>query len=168
MTVTEAGVRLIPSPLGVCLGSVGVGLVMRRYGRYYVLNMASEGILLLSLALVSTLTLTTPLWRPFIYLFISDVRYSGMLTTMLLAVIAGVDHKEQALFSSASYAFRSTDSTIDITIASDVFQNVLSMQLWDQLDDQEGADEIIPRVRDSLERHQALFQIAWPLNVSQN
>ena len=49
-----------------------------------------------------------------------------MLTIMLLAMIAVVDHKEHALVTSASYTFRSTGSTIGITVASAVFQNVLN------------------------------------------
>ena len=89
-----------------------------------------------------------------------------MLTIMLLALIAAVDHKEQALITSASYAFRSTGSTIGITIASAVFQNVLSMQLWDQLGDRDGADEIIPRVRDSLDAIKGL-PLHWKMGVMQ-
>lgn len=76
------------------------------------MNIPVEGVLVLSLALVSTFTLTTPAWRPFIYLFLSGIRYSGMLTITLLALIAAVDHKEDALVTSASYAFRSTWSTM--------------------------------------------------------
>ena len=141
----------MPSSLGVGLGSVSVGLIMRSTGKYYILNIFVEGVLVLSLALVSTFTLTTPAWRPFVYLFLTGVGYSGMLTIMLLAMIAAVDHKEQALVTSASYTFRSTGSTIGITVASAVFQNVLNTQLWTRLGKRDGADVIIPKVRKNLD-----------------
>ena len=158
MSATQAGVRLVPSSLGVCLGSVSVGLIMRSTGKYYVMNILVEGVFVLSLALVSTFTLTTPAWRPFIYLFLSGFGYSGMLTIMLLALIAAVDHNEHALVPSASYAFRSTGSTIGITVASVVFQNILNTQLWTRLGDRAGADVIIPRVRESLD---AVKDLPW-------
>ena len=52
---------------------------------------------------------------------------------------------------SASYAFRSTGSTIGITIASVVFQNVLKSKLWKSFRDREDATKIIPKIRNSLE-----------------
>ena len=54
----------------------------------------------------------------------------------------------KGLVTSASYAFRSTVSTIGIAMASAVFQNVLNTQLWKQLGKfRPGADVFIPRVR---------------------
>lgn len=81
----------------------------------------------------------------------SGTGYSGMLTTTLLALISAVEHEDQAVVTSASYAFRSTGSVIGITIASAVFQNVLKMKLWATLGEQKGATEIIDRLRDSLD-----------------
>ena len=158
LSATQAGVRLVPSSLGVCLGSVSVGLIMRSTGKYYIMDILVEGVLVLSLGLVSTFTLTTPAWRPFVYLFLSGIGYSGMLTTMLLALIAAVDHKEHALVTSASYAFRSIGSIIGITVPSVVFQKILNTQLWTRLGDRAGADMIIPRVRESLD---AVKDLPW-------
>ena len=166
LSTTQAGVRLVPSSLRVCLGSVSVGLIMRSTGKYYIMNLFVEGVLVLSLGLLSTFTLTTPTWRPFVYLFLSGVGYSEMLTLMLLALIAAVDHKEHALVTSASYAFRSTGSTICITVASVVFQNVLNTKLWTRLGNRAGADEIIPRVRESLEAVNDL-PLTWKTDVEQ-
>ena len=122
------------------------------------MNILVGGVLFLSLGLVSTFTLTTPAWRPFVYLFLSGIGYSGMLTIMLSALIAAVDHKEHALVTPASYAFRSAGSTIGITVASVVFQNVLNTQLWTRLGDRAGADVIIPRVREILD---AVKDLPW-------
>lgn len=74
-----------------------------------------------------------------------------MLTVTLLALISAVDQRFQSLVTSASYAFRSTGSTIGITIASAVFQNILNFKLWDLLGDRPGAAEIISQLENNLE-----------------
>jgi len=74
-----------------------------------------------------------------------------MLTVTLIALISAVDHEHQAVITSASYAFRSTGGTIGITIASAVFQNVLKSGLWFRFGGREGADKLIPKIRDSLD-----------------
>lgn len=124
---------------------------MRSTGRYYILNVCVEGILVLACTLVATFTLSTPAWQPFLYFFLVGVGYGGMLTITLLALISAVAHKEQAVITSASYAFRSTGSTIGITIASAVFQNILKMRLWAHFGDREDAGDVIGRIRDSFD-----------------
>ena len=155
LSTMEAGLRLIPQAVGA-LGSVATGLVMRWTGRYYFLSVAILLIYVASLILVSTFKLTTPTWEPFVAFFFSGVGYSGMLTITLLALISAVDHKHQAVITSASYAFRSTGSAIGITIASAVFQNILKIELWGRFGDRDGAAEIIGRLRDSLDEIKTL------------
>ena len=74
-----------------------------------------------------------------------------MLTITLLALISAVAHKDQAVITSASYAFRSTGSTIGITIASAVFQNILKMRLWARFGDRKDANDVIRRIRDNFD-----------------
>ncbi|KAI9790591.1 MAG: hypothetical protein M1835_000881 [Candelina submexicana] len=151
MSTTAAGARLIPQSLGSAVGSLGAGFIMNKTGRYYILNVGVEGIFVLGGALIATLMFRTPTWLPFLYFFFSGVGYGGMLTITLLALISAVDHKYQAVITSASYAFRSTGSTIGITIASAVFQNILKMGLWAKLGDMDNAAEIIGKIRNSFE-----------------
>ena len=151
MSPTQAGVRLIPQSVGVSVGSVGTGIIMRRTGRYYTLNVCVQAGFVLSLALVSTFTLNTPSWPPFIYFFLTGLGYAGMLTITLLALIAAVDHKHQAVITSASYAFRSIGSVVGIAISSSVFQNILKSHLWARFGDRKDAAGIISRIRDSLD-----------------
>ena len=124
---------------------------MRWTGKYYVLNICIQIIFSSAAVLLSSFTLTTPAWEPALSFLLSGMGYSGMLTTTLIALISSVDHKDQAVITSASYAFRSTGSAIGITIASAVFQNILKIRLWAELGDREGALDIIGRLRDSLD-----------------
>ncbi|KAI9712469.1 MAG: hypothetical protein M1812_006884 [Candelaria pacifica] len=151
MSTTAAGARLIPQSLGSAVGSLGTGIIMNKTGRYYLLNIGVEATFVLGGVLISTLMFGTAAWLPFVYFFLSGVGYGGMLTITLLALISAVDHKHQAVITSASYAFRSTGSTIGITIASAVFQNILKMGLWAKLGDKENAAEIIGRIRDNFD-----------------
>jgi len=152
LSSSQAGVRIIPLSVGAAIGSLGTGVIIKATGRYYYLNAIIEAVLVLPYILIAaTFNIDTPAVPPFIYLFLSGVGYGGMLTVTLLAFIAAVDHEHQAVVTSASYAFRSTGSTIGITIASAVFQNVLKSQLWDKFGNEEGAAELIARIRDSID-----------------
>lgn len=164
LSATQAGVRLIPQSVGVGLGSVGSGLVMRWLGRYKILNLVVQVFSLLGFTLISSFTLSTPQWLPYVCFLFSGIGYGGMLTITLIALISAVDHEDQAVMTSASYAFRSTGSTMGITIASSVFQNVVKTELWDRLGDREDAATIISKVRGSLDEIQKL-PASWKVDV---
>ncbi|KAI9925211.1 hypothetical protein ASPWEDRAFT_164322 [Aspergillus wentii DTO 134E9] len=151
LSATDAGVRLIPYAVGTSLGSLGCGVIMRASGRYRLLNLTSVSFLVLATITISTMTLSTPGWVPFIYLFLLGLAYGSMLTITLVALISAVDHQHHAVVTSASYAFRSTGSTIGIAIASAVFQNLFKSELWSRFGDRDHAQEIISRIRDSLD-----------------
>lgn len=150
-SATAAGVRLIPQAVGTASGSLGSGYVMRLTGKYIKLNYFTLLLMIASTAAISTFILQSPPWLAFVYLFFLGFGYGAMLTITLVALIAAVDHHFHSVVTSASYAFRSTGSTIGITIASAVFQNVLKWGLWSRLGDHEGASDLIARLRDSLD-----------------
>lgn len=151
LSATAAGARLIPQAIGTSLGSMGTGILMRATGRYKGFSHVLMGLLVLATALICTMSLNTPSWLPFIYFFLEGTAYGGMLTVTLVALISAVDHQQHAVITSASYAFRSTGSTIGITVASAVFQNVLKSGLWSRFGGREHAKEIISRIRDNLD-----------------
>lgn len=83
-----------------------------------------------------------------------------MLTITLLALISAVPHNFQAVITSASYAARSTGSTIGIAIGSAVFQNVLVQSLWREFGDEKNTSSLIQKLRDSIG---AVRQLEEPL-----
>lgn len=163
-STTEAGLRLIPQSLGTAIGSVTTGLIMRRTGRYYILSVCVETLFVAANAVFASFQLYTPTWETILAFCLAGLGYSGMLTTTLLALISAVEHKHQAVITSASYAFRSTGSAIGITVASAVFQNILKIRLQDILGGKEGGQEAIAELRDSLEAIKAL-PIDWQSEV---
>ncbi|KAL8765727.1 MAG: hypothetical protein Q9209_007292 [Squamulea sp. 1 TL-2023] len=151
LSTTAAGARLIPASIGVGIGSIASGLIMRKTGRYYYLSICTQIIFLVSLAWYAVFQLKTPSWQPFVAFLLSGIGYSGMLTVTLLALIAAVSHANQAVITSASYAFRSTGSTIGIAIASAVFQNILNLKLQSRFSDLPDEHKYVEKLRDSLD-----------------
>ncbi|MCJ1273271.1 hypothetical protein MMC21_001061 [Puttea exsequens] len=151
LSATQAGLRVMPQSIGIAVGSVTTGLIMRSTGRYYLLSIVIVCIFITAYIMISLFTLTTPAWVALIAIFLIGIGYAGMLTVTLLALISAVDHKDQAVTTSASYIFRSTGSAIGITIASAVFQNVLKLRLWATFGKRENAARLVKKLRDSLE-----------------
>lgn len=151
-SATAAGARLIPSSIGAAVGSLSCGFMMRATGRYWWLNAFCSSVLVSSGVLnVMCLDKGTPTWQPFVIFALAGFGYGALITTTLLALISAVEHEQQAVITSASYAFRSTGSTIGISISSAVFQNLLNRELWKQLGHHKGAGEWIEAVRDDLD-----------------
>ncbi|KAL4922448.1 major facilitator superfamily domain-containing protein [Aspergillus aurantiobrunneus] len=151
LSTTAAGARLIPQAIGTSIGSLGPGALMRSSGRYKIYSHVTMLFLVASSALICTLQLNTPTILPIIYFLLSGTAYGSMLTITLVAIISAVDHEHHAVVTSASYAFRSTGSSIGVAVASSVFQNIFKSGLWSRFGEREHAREVIARLRDSLE-----------------
>ncbi|KXS99700.1 hypothetical protein AC578_9904 [Pseudocercospora eumusae] len=150
VSATRAGTLFIPQAAGTAIGSLGSGLIMRWTGKYRWLNILVQIISVVAASLIlAQFDENVPTVPPFIYLAMEGLAYGSMLTITLIALISAVDHKYQAVITSASYAFRSTGSSIGITIASAVFQNLLKSLLYERFEGQPGAAEEIARIRDS-------------------
>lgn len=147
---TQSGLRILFASLGVSVSSLGCGVVMKRTGRYRALGAGVLAAFVAGCALFASLDAASPAWVPFPAFVLTGGGYGGMLTVTLLACIAAVDHAQQAVITSATYAFRSVGATLGVTVASVVYQNVLKAELWDRFGGRPGADEEIKRIRDDL------------------
>lgn len=150
-SATQAAVRILASPLGVCFASPGSGWIMKKTGRYVGLGIVVVAMQALGMLILTTMDENTSSWLPFLGMFFAGAGYGGMLTVTLLACIAAVDHTHQAVVTSATYAFRSVGATVGITIASTVYQNVLRESLWGRFGNEDGAGEVIGKIRDDLD-----------------
>lgn len=151
LSTTQAGVRLIPASVGASVGSLGSGLIMNYTGKYRLLGMGVVITFCAGTGLLAIMNFDSPDWPATIFLLMGGIGYGGMLTVTLLATISAVAHEHQAVITSATYAFRSTGSTIGVTIASAVYQNLLIAGLHERFDGKKGAKGEIRRIRDSLD-----------------
>lgn len=151
LSATEAGASLIPFSITTAAGSLLAGIITSRSGKYKILNIVILLLMLLAMILVVMSTFLAPVWTTVFSLGIAGIALGGMLTVTLVALISAVSHKEQALVTSLSYAFRSTGSVIGVAMASAIFQNVLDSQLWARLGGRTNAAELISRLENSLD-----------------
>lgn len=151
LSTTQAGIRLIPTSIGTSVGSLFAGITMNKTGTYKIVGLALIIAFALGTGLLALLNLDSPEWPAWVCLFLTGAGYGGMLTVILLACISAVDHEHQAVISSATYAFRSTGSTIGVTIGSAVYQNILKAGLWNKFGGEEGAADEIKRIRDNFD-----------------
>lgn len=133
----------------MAIGSLSCGAIMRATGKYKALLLMTQ---LLGLSGVILILICfnrdVASWPPFVFMAMQGLCLGAMLTITLIALIAAVDHKYQAVITSASYAFRSTGASIGVTVASAVFQNLLGKQLDDRFGDEKGAADRIREIRD--------------------
>lgn len=148
---TQSGFRILFGSLGVSFSSIGCGFIMRKTGRYLALGICVLVAFVAGTAIIATLDADSPSWVPFPAFVLTGAGYGGMLTITLLACIASVDHSQQAVITSATYAFRSVGATLGVTVASVVYQNILKARLWDRFGSYPGAASEIKRIRDDLD-----------------
>lgn len=151
LTPTQSGLRILFGSLGVSVSSISSGLLMKRTGRYLALGISLLLAFVAGAALIATLDAHSPAWLPFVAFVLTGAGYGGMLTVTLLACIAAVEHAQQAVITSATYAFRSVGATLGVTVASVVYQNILKARLWERFGDEPGAAEEIGRIREDLD-----------------
>ena len=125
--------------------------MMRAMGKYLYLNWASHACLVLGAALLIRLRFHTPTWYPFVCLGVFGLGFGGMLVTTLVALVSAVGQEDQAVITSAAFAFRSTGSAIGLTVASSTFQNLLRLRLHTYIGHVEDAEDVISRVRDNFD-----------------
>ncbi|KAF8534609.1 major facilitator superfamily domain-containing protein [Trichophaea hybrida] len=143
---TGAGLRLMPFPIGISIGSLSSGVIMNNTGRYYYLGIFSMFVFNLGTGLFCTFNLRTPTILQHLSLFFFGTGYGATLTVGLVSLIAAVKHSEQATTTSASYLFRSTGGTIGAAVGAAVFQSTLRNNLVKLLGGSEVARDIMERV----------------------
>lgn len=146
---SQAGLQFIPQAMGNATGAVLAGALIRRTGRYMVLNYCSQACLIAASILIWSLRQDTPSWCPFAYLLLHGFGFGILLVVPFIALLSALPHADQAIATSALIALGSAGQTLGVTVSSAVFQNLLRIQLRQRLKDTHAAESIIERVRKS-------------------
>lgn len=101
-SATSAGLKILPAPVGVSIGSVAAGYMMKKTGRYVRLSVVNMLIMIVGLVLFTLQNETTPVWMTCVAFFLVGSGYGAILTTTLLACISAVEHSQQAVITSAT------------------------------------------------------------------
>ena len=157
----ELGKRLTANFIGVATGSVGAGFYMRHTGKYWAFGVLSPlvqvvgtcGIYFMPIPPIGQRSPVIIDICEYICLFACGFGYASMLTVTLTALIASAPQKFQAMTTSIQYCFRGVGSSLGVSIASSMFQNVLYKELVARVTSGSGPDykEVIQEVLRSVE-----------------
>ncbi|KAG4435853.1 hypothetical protein IFR05_008679 [Cadophora sp. M221] len=153
MSATSAGMRFIPVMACSVSGSLFGGKVMQRTGKYYWLTLVCLGLSVVGgvvIFLCSGLVVSSS-WGIVVGLGMSAFGGGAAITTTLINVIANADPKDQAIATACTYLFRSLGSVVGVSLAATVVQQSLRTRLRDSLESGREADEIVEKVRQSLD-----------------
>lgn len=129
LSTTETGLRLTPNFFSTAFGSLGAGIYMKKTGKYYNFLMAFCVVGVLGCLRLIFITPNIAVWQQYLCLVVPGFAMSVMITINLLIMIAAVPPEDQAACTSISYAFRSTGSTVGISLAGLIFSKKLHSQL---------------------------------------
>ena len=141
-----SGLRFIPQAVGVAVGSLAVGFLIRRTGVYYTLNIIVQIVFVTGCVLIAILRSRTPSWCPYLFLGLTGFGFGGQVTTALMAVLSSVPEKNQSTVIAALWSFRSTGMTVGLAISGSAFQKILRSKLWIDLRGQTDEAQLISKI----------------------
>jgi MFS family permease len=101
-SATQSGIQILPSPIGISVGSLVSGFIMKRTGKYTKLGVVGLLFLIAGVVVLTIQNEHSPKWLMGVSFFLIGSGYGATLTTTLLACIAAVDHSQQAVITSAT------------------------------------------------------------------
>lgn len=152
-SATQAGVRLLPNVVAAVSGSLCGGMLIQRTGKYYWLTvLAFSGstlgtvVIILCTGLVANNT-----YGISVGLILGGFFLGVGTTATLIGLIANAAPEDQAIATACSYLFRSLGSVVFVSLTASVVQQSLRNQLRQHLNSGKDTEEIVKRVRESLD-----------------
>ena len=152
-SASQAGVRLLPGIVAGVTGSLFGGHVMQRTGKYYWLTVIAYTILTVGMI---PILLCADFLINSTYGISAGIAMCGFgngigVTTTLVGLIANAGVEDQAVATACSYLFRSLGSVVGLALSAAIVQQTLRTQLQSRLQKGNDVDQIVRRVRESLD-----------------
>lgn len=113
---TRAGLLLLPLVGGLMLASLGSGRLIARTGRYKIFPVVGSVLMVIGMALLTTLGADTPLWRTDVFMAIFGIGLGGNMQSLVLAMQNAVPAEDMGVASASSTFFRSVGGTLGTAI----------------------------------------------------
>ena len=126
VSATASGYLLLPMIVGMMLTSIGTGQLAARTGRYKWMPLASMVVLGISLVLLSTLTVETPLWLTLVYLFVMGAGIGLGMQNLILIVQNSFPNREVGTATASNNFFREIGASLGGAIVGAGFSGRLT------------------------------------------
>ena len=114
---TAAGLQMIPLMAGIFVTSMFSGRVMSRTGRYKPLPVVGTALMFLSLLLMSTLGVDTPLWKAMVYMVVMGMGLGLSMQTLVISVQNALPPRDMGVATSSVTFFRSMGGTFGAAVS---------------------------------------------------
>lgn len=125
----DCGYRLIPGSLIASLTSIFAGWMIKKTSKYRSMHIISGWLMVLGSLAIYLSTKNDGWFKDSIISLPLRYGTSANITTILIAMITAVNSDQQALVTSIQYGFRSTGSTMGVSLASALMQFILRNSL---------------------------------------
>ncbi|BFZ56967.1 hypothetical protein PYCC9005_004017 [Savitreella phatthalungensis] len=142
LSSSQAGLHLLPNAIGIPVGSLLVGYLLARNGKYYALTVISAAFFPYVAFSVATWGRHPAEWRTWFDPFFVGLGTAGSTTATLIALLGSVDRNEVAVATGLSYLARSIGQVSGVTLSSAILQDILKMELSKRIHDADLVERI--------------------------
>jgi EmrB/QacA subfamily drug resistance transporter len=128
-SATSAGLKLIPFMIGIVSMSIVSGKMITKHGHYKRFPIIGLALMTIGLAMLSTLTATTPFWKLSIYAVLIGAGLGFSMQTVVIALQNSADFRDLGVATSANTFFRSIGATIGVALFGTVYASRLAHNL---------------------------------------
>ena len=128
-SATSAGLKLIPFMIGIVSMSIVSGKMITKHCHYKRFPIIGLALMTVGIAMLSTLTATTPFWKLSIYAILIGAGLGFSMQTVVIALQNSVDFRDLGVATSANTFFRSIGATIGVALFGTVYASRLAHNL---------------------------------------
>ena len=128
-SATSAGLKLIPFMIGIVSMSITSGKLISKHGHYKRYPIIGLALMTVGLAMLTTLTETTPFWKLSIYAVLIGAGLGFSMQTIVIALQNSVEFRDLGVATSANTFFRSIGATMGVALFGTVYASRLAHNL---------------------------------------
>ena len=126
---TSSGLQILPLMGGLLITSIGSGQIISRPGKYKPFPIAGTAIMVVGLALLSTMDAHTTRLVASAFMFVLGLGLGLVMQVLVLAVQNAVGYEDLGVATSGATLFRSIGGAVGTAVLGSIFSNRLSAEL---------------------------------------
>jgi EmrB/QacA subfamily drug resistance transporter len=130
---TGSGLQILPLMLGLLITSIASGQIISRTGTYKPFPIAGTAVMVIGLALLSTMDASTTRVEASAFMFVLGLGLGLVMQVLVLAVQNAVDYRDLGVATSGATLFRSIGGSVGTAVLGSIFSNRLSAELSSSL-----------------------------------